>query len=465
MMVDPLIEKVFEHSPAYPWDPKVGLYVHTTPRYPEVYTYTGWQDENMAWKDACAIFAGLSVNPVARLTGPDVIRLLSDATTNSFAHFPIGRIKHTIMCDDEGRILTHGLAVRIAEDEVQAYTLTPWLNYAATKGQYDVTFEDRQYAEFNFQCTGPRTLEVLEAATGECLHDIEFMAWRPSSIHGKPVRIYRMGMSGNLAYEVHGAIEDARELYTAVVEAGQPFGLKRIGWLSYASQHPDGGYPQEAYTFYTACMQDKGFVAFLEAIGVNPDIWPGHPIMCGSSGPDPTRHFRNPVELGWHHSITLDHEFRGKAAIERELAQPTRKTVTLIWNVEDVMDVYASLFQRDVEPYRYMDFPIEPFFVTMQAGGRHYMDEVLKGGRVVGYSSGRDYSLRSRDMFSIGTVQVEHAGLGTELTVLWGEPGSRQKEIRVVVARFPHIDLPLNSEVDVSTIPCIRGTTLVGAGT
>ena len=245
-MPDGLIEKVFEHSPAYPWDPSVGMYVHTTPRFPEIYTFTGWQDENLAWKDACAIFAGLSVNPVARLTGPDVLRLLSDTTTNSFARFPVGRIKHTVMCDDEGRVLTHGLAVRIAEGEVMAYTLTPWLNYAAAKGHYDVTFEDRQNLEFNFQCTGPRTLEMLEAATGDCLHNIPFMGWGASSIHGKPVRIYRMGMSGNLAYEVHGDMADARELYTAVVEAGRPFDIKQIGWLSYASQHPDGGFQQEA---------------------------------------------------------------------------------------------------------------------------------------------------------------------------------------------------------------------------
>ena len=271
-------------------------------------------------------------------------------------------------------------------------------------------------------------------------------------------------MSGNLADEVHGDMADARELYTAVVEAGRPFDIKQIGWLSYASQHPDGGFQQEAYTFYGTSMEDAGFVAFLQAIGLNTEIWPGRPMMCGSSGPDPRKHYRNPVELGWHHSVTLDHEFRGKAAIEKELANPTRKTVTLVWNVEDVMDVYASLFQKGEEPYRYMDFPIEPVFTSMVAGIRHYMDDVLKDGTVVGYSSGRDYSLRSRDMWSVGTVDAAYAEPGTELTVLWGEPCTRQKEIRVTVTKYPHLDLPLNQNIDVSTIPCIRQKTLVGAG-
>ncbi len=71
----------------------------------------------------------------------------------------------------------------------------------------------------------------------------------------------------------------------------------------------------------------------------------------------------------------------------------------------------------------------------------------------MGESSGRVYSLYSRDMFSIGTLNVEYAELGTALTVLWGEPGTRQKEIRAVVSRWPHLDLPKNSEYDVEQIP------------
>ncbi len=456
---DPLVEKVFEHSPAYPYDPAVGLYITQYPRFPQVLTFTGWQDETMAWKEGCAIFAGLyPVNPVMRITGPDVIKLLSDATTNSFARFPIGKLKHTILCDDEGRILTHGLAVRVGEEEVHTYTLAPWLNYAATKGNYNVQYEDRTWTEFNFQCTGPRVLEMLEAATCEELHDIPFLGHRLSSINGKTVRIFRMGMAGTLGYEVHGDIQDARELYTRIVEAGKPFGLRRMGWLSYAAQLPEGGFPQEAYTFYTAAMQDKGFVDFLEGMGYRTDIWPGHPIFVGSSGNDFTKHYRNPLELGWHRSVTFDHEFRGKAALQKEAANPTRKTVTLVWNVDDILDVYASLFRNGEQPYRYMDFPIEPVFLTTKAGIRHYQDDVLnQDGKPVGVSTGRTYSLYSRDMFSMGTINVEYIEPGTELFVLWGEPGMRQKKIRAVVAKFPHIDLPLNSQYDVATIPHYRG--------
>lgn len=44
--------------------------------------------------------------------------------------------------------------------------------------------------------------------------------------------------------------------------------------------------------------------------------------------------------------------------------------------------------------------------------------------------------------------------LSTEVTVLWGDPGTKQKEIRATVSRFPYLHENRNEQVDVSTIPC-----------
>ncbi|MEU4227806.1 hypothetical protein AB0F17_26255 [Nonomuraea sp. NPDC026600] len=63
------------------------------------------------------------------------------------------------------------------------------------------------------------------------------------------------------------------------------------------------------------------------------------------------------------------------------------------------------------------------------------------------------YSWHYRSMLSLAPIDVEHAEIGTELTVLWGAPGTRQREIRATVARYPYLDLPRNEKVDVSTIP------------
>jgi glycine cleavage system aminomethyltransferase T len=444
---------MFTQSPAYPYDPTVGVYCTRFPRYPQPLEYSGWRDESMAWKESCAIFAGLYPSQtVAKITGPDVVELLSYATTSTYDKFAIGRLKHTIMCDDNGWILAHGIIARVGEQQFHTYGLTPWLNYAAVKGNYEVAFEDSTLAEFNFQCTGPRILEVLETATGDDLHDISFMGHRTSSIDGHEVRLFRMGMAGTLGYEVHGPIDRAWELYAKIVEAGQPFGIRRMGWTTYMAQLPEAGYPQQNATLLSSSIEDKGFFEYVESIGGRTAPW-RYPTMAGSSGSDYRSLFRNPLELGWHRSVSFTHGFRGKAALQKEAANPTRKLVTLVWNVDDLLEVYASLFRKDAEPYRFMDFPIEPVFQGLRVGSIYYQDKVLKEDKPVGCSNGRVYSLYAREMISMGLVDVAQAGLGNDLEVLWGHSGTKQKKIRVVVGKYPYLDLPSNQTLDLDSIP------------
>lgn len=182
------------------------------------------------------------------------------------------------------------------------------------------------------------------------------------------------------------------------------------------------------------------------------DQWKGRPppLLSGSMGQDIRLRYRNPVELGWAHTIRFDHEFIGRQALEKEVAQPRRAVVTLEWNTDDVVDVYASQYRLG-EHYT----PMEANH-SSQYKGRHqlYADQVLKNGKLVGVSSGRMYSYSYRKMISMCSVDMEHSTLGTEVSVLWGEAGTRQKEVRATVARYPYLTEPRNEKIDVSTIPC-----------
>jgi len=349
-------------------------------------------------------------------------------------------------------VWTHGLALRLGEEEVITYFLTPWLDYRAQQGGWNIQLEDQTFDSFVFQLAGPRCLEVLETAAGEDLHDLTFMGHRPSAIAGADVRILRMGMGGTLSYEVHGSAEVGKQVYQAVFEAGQPFGLRRLGWHSYATNHTENGFQQIDYHFMTASVLDQAFLDFLKGLGFDTDVWPNGPVLRGSSGADRQKRYRNPFQVGFEKAVTFDHEFPGRAALERELSSPTKRTVTLVWNPDDLRDVFDSYFDKRQEPYRFMDIPVEPMFGN--TGGGLFQDDVRDAdGNIVGYSSGREYSLHSRDMFSLGVIDVAQATIGTKLTVLWGDPGTRQKPIGVTVSKFPHLDMTPNQQYDVEGIP------------
>jgi glycine cleavage system aminomethyltransferase T len=170
-------------------------------------------------------------------------------------------------------------------------------------------------------------------------------------------------------------------------------------------------------------------------------------------GTDMGSRYRNPVELGWAHMIKFDHDFIGRSALEKEVAQPRRKMVTLEWNSQDVVDVYASQFVSG-EHYA----PLEPSHASQYKGHHQlYADQVLSGGRGIGVSSGRMYSYYYRKMISLCSIDTQYSALGTEVTVLWGESGTRQKQIRARVARFPYLGENRNERLDVSSIPCRIG--------
>lgn len=56
-------------------------------------------------------------------------------------------------------------------------------------------------------------------------------------------------------------------------------------------------------------------------------------------------------------------------------------------------------------------------------------------------------------MISLGFIARSHASPGTEVTVIWGNSGTRQKPIRATVARFPYLLAERNETIDVRALP------------
>jgi glycine cleavage system aminomethyltransferase T len=150
--------------------------------------------------------------------------------------------------------------------------------------------------------------------------------------------------------------------------------------------------------------------------------------------------------------IKFDHDFVGREALEEIKAKPNRKMVTLVWNKDDIMDVYRS----QLEPgERYKDM-FEPLDYSFDGIFMYHADLVLKDGKEIGISTGRMLSDNYREMISLCSIDSEYGELGTEVIVLWGDPGTRQKEIRAIVSRFPFLNGQRNQVFDCNQVPRYR---------
>jgi glycine cleavage system aminomethyltransferase T len=98
--------------------------------------YTDWIDETNSWKEACYI-GDWSFLWERRFEGPDVLKLFSDISVNSFAKFDIGQSKHVIHCDDDGKVIHEGILSRLGAEEFMLFGRGCfWADYKLRHGNY-----------------------------------------------------------------------------------------------------------------------------------------------------------------------------------------------------------------------------------------------------------------------------------------------------------------------------------------
>lgn len=420
--------------------------------------YTGYDDECKSWHESCYIHSKLIV-PLTKVTGKyeDCITLFKSIYVNGFEKFSIGACKQAVQCDDNGYILMCGPLLRMGENEFWTSCLSPALDYYVNKSPLDIKIENIN--RFVFQLGGPRSLEILEAASGDDLHDIKFLHHRFSTIAGRNVLILRLGMAGSLAYEVWPEMDEAEDVYEKILEAGQKYGLRRLGTPAYDATHWECGFPQSYMDFPVPIYNVEGLGDFYRNLhmggtvgdGTGEDGY-GNCRFLGSIGNDIKKFYRNPVEMGWSKLIKFDHDFMGRKALEKLVAEPKRKMVTLIWNPDDIATVFKSKFTDEV-PYKDISYPEDQCRPEYYSAPCYWADKVVDAeNREIGITTGRMYSPWYHNMLSIASMDVEYCVEGKEVFVVWGDEGDRQINIRATIARWPYLNQNRNEDVDVSLI-------------
>jgi vanillate/3-O-methylgallate O-demethylase len=397
--------------------------------------YTDWLDESLSWKRTCYI-GDWSFLWERRFRGPDALLLFSDISVNSFARFDVGQAKHVIHCDDDGKIIHEGILSRLGDDELMLFGRGCfWADYKLRHGDYDAESEPDDW--FNFQVSGPTALHTVERAAGRRLRDIAFMRFGEIEIAGHSVMALRQGMAGELGYELQGPREQADAVYAAVLEAGQEFGIRRLGGRVAAINHLEACFPTIATDYLPAIYGDAMAEYRAEFDAAMPAYANTFSVAGTFESDDVGGWYRSPVELGWGNRIKLDHDFIGRDALEQMADGEHRTKVTLVWDKDDVMRIQRSLLEEEI-PYKYLDLPVAHYSFQ-------HTDQVLDGDRLVGVATYTGYTVNEPDILSLAIVDASHAEPGTEVSIVWGEPdgGSRK----------PHVELHRQITVGATVAP------------
>jgi vanillate/3-O-methylgallate O-demethylase len=429
---------------------QIGPYV-----YPAVPSeFSNWRDEQVAWRESCALFNQSHHMTDLYVKGPDVIKLFSALGVNTFENFTVNKAKQFVACNHDGYVIGDGILFFLEERSVSLVgrpSAHNWVQYHAETGGYDVEVErdERTAANptgrrklYRYQVQGPTALDVLAAANGAPLPEIKFFNMGELTIAGRKVRALHHGMSGAPGMELFGPWEEAEEVKAAIVEAGREFGLRQVGSRVYATNTLESGWIPCPLPAVFIGEQMKAYREWLPANG-----YEGTGSLGGSFySDDITDYYLTPHDLGYGPFVKFDHDFVGREALERIAESPRRKKVTLAWNGEDVARAMGTMFARG-DAVKYIDLPLSNYATWPY-------DKVLRDGEMIGVSSFSGYSYNERSMLSLAMVDVD-TEIGTEVTLVWGEEGGGsskpvverhvQAEIRAIVSPCPYSEVARTS--------------------
>ena len=439
----------------------ISHYLYNQQTGPNVYPgvppeFTNWRDEQKAWQQTCVLFNQSYHMAELQLEGPDALKLLSHLGVNSFANFPVDRAKQFVPCSPEGFVIGDVILFHLEENLFNMVGRIPvinWVRYHAETGGFNVKAElDERTAarkdpsrrrNYRFQIQGPNAMKVMERVTGKPVPDVKFFHMTRIEVAGRSVRALRHGMAGQPGLELFGPWDDGEAVRMALVEAGKEFGLRQVGGRAYSSNTLESGWiPSPLPAIYSS----PGLKKYREWLPA--DCYEAKASIGGSFYSDNIEdYYLTPWDLGYGPIVKFDHDFIGRAALEKKTNGPHRRKVTLALETESVLKTIATAFAK-TDRAKFIEFPSAVYSM-------HPYDRVLSNGATVGQSTWIGYSSNEARMLTLAMVEESHSKPGTEVTLLWGEPNGgsakpnverhAQVEIPAIVSPVPYAEVARES--------------------
>ncbi|MGB1388152.1 MAG: DUF1989 domain-containing protein [Paracoccaceae bacterium] len=269
---------------------------------PNSFPKHGSIDEYWAVREGVAI---MDLSPLRKyeVTGPDAEELMQACVTRNVKKISVGQVSYTAMCYEHGGMIDDGTIYRLGDTNFRWIggndTSGLWLKEQAEKRGLNAWVRPSTDQLHNIAVQGRHSRDIMAEVfwTPPTQPTVEELPWfrltvaRIGDYSGKAVVISRTGYSGELGYEVFCHPKDAVEVFDAIWEAGQEYGLTPLG------------------------------LAALDMMRIEAGL-----IFAGSEFDDTI----DPYEAGIGFTVPLktkEDDFIGRAALEERKAHPHRKLV------------------------------------------------------------------------------------------------------------------------------------------
>ncbi|MEM5470205.1 FAD-dependent oxidoreductase [Hoeflea sp. AS60] len=183
------------------------------------------------------------------ITGSDALSALSRICANDVTK-PTGRLTYTQLLNTRGGIEADLTVARLADEKFYVVTGTgfrthdlAWIREHVPDGS-DVHIEDITEAYGTLSLMGPHARDVLAKVTAADVSNAAFPFGhvREIDIAGHTVRALRVTYVGELGWELHVPIGATGEIFDTLMDAGQTWNIRPIGYRALESLRLEKGY-------------------------------------------------------------------------------------------------------------------------------------------------------------------------------------------------------------------------------
>ncbi|WP_113447794.1 GcvT family protein [Rhizobium cremeum] len=294
------------------------------------------------------------------VTGPDALKVLDHICANDVTK-PVGRLTYTQLLNTRGGIEADLTVARFGEDRFYIVTGTGfrthdfgWIaDHVPAGARVEMVDVTEDWGTLSLM--GPKARDVLAAVTKADVSNAAFPFGhaREIAIAGSTVRALRITYVGELGWELHVPIGAIGEVFDALMAAGEPFGVKPVGYRALES-----------------LRLEKGYRAW------GSDITPNDtPLEAG---------------LGFAVKLKRNADFLGRSALEAVAGQPLKKRLMGFTAGPDVVLLGRETILRNGEPVGYLT-----------SGGYGYTL-----GKAIGYGYVRNAEGVSDDYLTSGSYEL-----------------------------------------------------------
>jgi vanillate/3-O-methylgallate O-demethylase len=389
------------------------------------YQFSSWEREIRSWRETVALFDQTHHMEGVFVSGPDALKFLSQLACNKLSDSTPNRAHQIVCCGEDGYLIGDAILFHLEVNHLSIYGapyIHDWIEYQAANSKFDVKVKRDErspvYAngygntrpDCRYQIQGPNAGKLIEKLNGGPI-SVKFFHITNMTIGGHKVRALRHGMAGAPGLEVCGPWEVRTQIRDAIIEAGEEFGLVKVGAHAYLTATTESGWiPSIVPAIYNSdSMKDyRKWLPWNHQEGVS--------RLSGSYYSDKVEdYYRTPFDQGYGHIVNFEHDFIGRDALQKLSETSSLKKVTIAWNIEDSSKLFAEMLTPGGSNCKMIHLP------HMEEAEFHY-DKLTIDDTMIGTTHCTAYNPNERSILSLAMVD-KRVEIGEEVVLHWGEAG------------------------------------------